>query len=330
MKKISLLFVGFLLVLFLGGCAAGAPIVPFVSDLPWGTPDLINERFEYSVSITGATTIADVSPELATGHFYQTLQGEGHRLDNQFRVTTELVINWNDHAQNAESRNLTDTITSTVVFSRTGLLPISSEKNVDLAPRFTSDNQFMPNHSYHFTADYVQNTSSIRFGKDRYGNWLAAARTIPIERGAVYDNEQLFFLLRAFNNMQQGTAINLLVNNVAENYVRNSHAPLSLNASVATQMVTRRVDALRPFTAYYSSAEPLYIDCLVVNLWLNETPSGPPHTFFITEPGREFYRRGSAIRTTLLVVGYQYNVYNIDRSLRYSINYTLTYYNSNF
>jgi len=320
MKKLFAAVCCILMLFSSAACAGGQATAPFDTERPWGTPTNAFEQCSYTLQIFERVRVdgawAD-GQELATGGFTQTLNASGAGKDGLASVASELSVSWKDLPECAENRGKTDLMESAVVFSAASMAPVSSQKTMTLDVRADADGASY-NHSYDYSADYAALTSHIKFGKNASGDY-SDPKTIAIPSGTKYDNEQLFYLLRAHRNLKPGAGVAFNVNNVADNYIRDNNNLAPMTASASSETVKKELGAF--MLDYAESAE---IECMLVLLSLSGTDSGPAHRFYIAEPGIRFGKGN--IKTAKIIVGYEYTLYTSAGTEQFRYVYTLTGY----
>jgi len=348
MKKLAILLTVIIVVtvttLGFTACGGGSEFrEPLVPQAPWGIADNIFEQSDFRVHVYGPGSLNPDSethaPLLARGALTQTLEGVGSGIHNRITVQTEFSMDWESEVENPSiNAGAHDEISSSVTFMRTGMRPVASSRVATTTNRYDASGTFLHNNSYEFNVQYVAENqvargSSIRVGKDANGAWLNDARNVAVRSGTLFCNEQLFFLLRAFNNINPGgRSVNIPTNNMVENYIRHDNRPISLNAEATA---TGRL-AVDDFILEFMDEENAYmddesgnvmVDSMMVTLALNETPAGPIHRFWISN-GVTFSREGSLVTTSRLILRYEYQVFDIYGRLQYQIVYTLIGYDS--
>ncbi|MCL2061596.1 MAG: hypothetical protein FWH03_03120 [Firmicutes bacterium] len=347
MKKIVLVVISVMLALAASGCGGGAAAEPFDREKPWGTPSNAYERKEYTVEVFQQVKAEDGSYKnadepLASGQMTHILSTSGAAGANRAAVSTDFSISWQDTEGAGVNRGKSDTIISSVLFNTGNLAPVSSEKTVNLASRTV--NGAARNDSYFAAANYSTHKSTVRFGKENESaEGYLAEREFSIE-GGLFDNEQLWYVLRAFRNMQLGAQMSFSLNNPVNQYAQwaagEKYGALPMVAAVATAHEKIKLGA---FIDEYlpepeeddveteddgeevEAADPREILCLVVGLSIQAEQSGPPHVFYITDPSVQFNR---SYNTSKLIVKYEYIVYDSNRNPELRYVYTLSDYST--
>ena len=168
------------------GESCTAAQLSFGAKMPWDMPRLY-EKSVYSVEEYTMTEINGMSvkdKQLSSGTLTFTLE-EAESGCASLTMRTE--ITYFDIEENGSDRGLTDIYSSNVVFDKLTLAPRSAAKSAALAKRSDKDDM-----SYSLTVDYGANSETLTFaGKEQQ------TRTIDLN-GQYFDNEQLFYLMRAF------------------------------------------------------------------------------------------------------------------------------------
>ena len=321
MKKIFAVILCIFILVLGSACTGSAVTDPFDTEPPWGTPTNAYEKCTYGIEVFRADDSDNTV--LADGTFTQTLSASGEGINNRVAVDSALNVVWKELDAGNINKGKTDEMNSTVLFKRTGMTPVSSKKTMVMEPRTDTDGKIY-NHSYEYTVNYENLTGEIKFNNDTSGTGIET-KTYSIKSGTNYDNEQLFYLLRSFKNLNIDAPVTFSLNNIAENFIRGNNAPFSLTASTVRESEKTLGDFIDFADDYINNYEkPEVSDVLRVSLRLNDKNPGPMHTFYMAAPSLKFGKGN--LKTTKLIVGYEYTVFDAKNACTYRYVYTLTDY----
>lgn len=202
MKKI----ISLLLCVSLLGLTACSNQVVHTADMdevkPWDTVTKY-ERCEYKVERyrmkrSGKATVTDGDP-IAVGSYVTTVKIN----DDSTRVTNQFTLTYAEDDRAGASQGLTDTTESDCEFASTGGFPTYSYRKTTLAPRAGEQR----NNSYEIFANYRTTPFEVH-GRSIDANvtkmlWHDTESSLSIQtEGQVFDNEQLYYMLRAFKNIR--------------------------------------------------------------------------------------------------------------------------------
>lgn len=245
-------------------CAAAQ--LTFGAKMPWDMPRLY-EKCVYSVEEYTMMEINGLSTrdkQLSSGTLEFTLE-EADNGNASLDMRTE--ITYFDIEENGSDRGLTDVYTSNVVFDKLTLAPRSSAKSAAIAKRSDRDDK-----SFSLTVDYGANTETLTFAGGE-----PQTRTIDL-KGQYFDNEQLFFLMRAFPNLTTSGSQSFTLH-VPLDAFSYSHPAYGMIMSVGKDAQAVRLEKWKGESDYsMEKAEDgtLAPQCYSVSVSINGANSGTP------------------------------------------------------
>lgn len=294
-RKIALLLA--ILSLALTACRNTLVHMPTLDDtLPWDTAtDYEKSTFtveRYKMKRDGKNTVRDGAP-IAVGEYVTEIDinGTDTTVKNAFTLTYSA-----DEASTASKAGMTDSFQSECVFATTSGYPAYSYRNFTLAPR---ENLKDKSHTIiaNYKADEAYGLQATTSSIDMYGE----AKTLALKAsGQLYDNEQLYVMLRAFSNVKtEGSETFQLVNlfDAHNNGAFGTHA-MSLSIAktkealflderfLAFDTVTQNDKGEDLHTINRSETDGVVkarIDCLVGTLSKTGDKSGPAQTVYFAD-----------------------------------------------
>ena len=264
------------------GCG-GVTVDPIVTKKPWSNNNNY-EYIEYSVQRyytettddgeayklggveaegTYSTTMYTIASNIYEWSKWDSLLVSNARLGGYFKdnlatggklVSTPgayglLVTDYSlTYADGSDYAGKTDSIYSVVLFEYGSLEPVYSEK---IAAYSTSDN------SYTAVADYVEGRNILTAeGQDAVETKITAS-------GSVYDNELLYYLLRASSSMSLGGSGTFTMHNAVYGGLNGAQSERSMGFSVASASAT--IEGLDPddewlVPTYFDDGDVTYYD----------------------------------------------------------------------
>ncbi|MCL2797853.1 MAG: hypothetical protein FWD58_07360 [Firmicutes bacterium] len=374
-KKLTITAICIALLFSLAACAGGAAATPFSSEKPWGMfATYAYERCEYSVKVYARAKVDGKWTDgglLTTedSRFCQTLNASGTGKNAVATVDSTLLIEWLDNAAAAENAGKADKVSSTVTFSTVTMAPVNSQKTAEFATRKDADGKDY-NNSYTLAVDYDKLAGQIEFTQKKDADATKShpvKKDIPIKPGAKFDNEQLFYLLRAYKSLVPGGSASFNVANPVENYARADSGLFSMSAtahepsnayrylpvgdyfkdfiydvdvggtpipSLALETEPKAEDPPKNkiWGDYALEGDAFAVKCMPVLLRLSETEPGPAHIIHFTDPGLMFKTGADGIATSKLIVRYEYTVYDLSNGAtgdeQFRYEYTLIDYST--
>lgn len=263
--------------LMFGGCGPTASAV-LDAPMPWDMPTLY-EHLEFKTEKWLMTAEEGVSVKdklLAEGVLSFTLQ---EHENNQAKLTMTTTLGYNGEEANGLDKNKTDSAESEVIFSKTNLLPVSSKKTVIQETRTGKENN-----SYTLSVSYADNASTFQWTK-RDGEPLSGAVNAS---GQVFDNEQLFFAIRAFAAVVEKGGQSFLLYTPADAFIYNRGGVRTMRMSTASEKSKMSLDKYVGEKSYgLEKNEGGYYEteCFPVAVSLDEDKSGPPiNVYFSAVP----------------------------------------------
>lgn len=268
MKKKSLCLIVatlFLSVLVASCDACGSAGAAFAAKKPWDDLVRLYERCEYDIaeySVKEESGESGGDKKLAEGKLVLTLSDglEGHAVLDMRAEMTYL-----DVEENGSDRGLTDVLESKVTFDKVTMIPVSSVKTATLADRLNAIND-----SYSLDVDYANDVEKLTFRGE------TKERATGTRRQA-FDNEQLFYLVRAFAalGLSGSQSFPVHVGLDAFNYDIASYT-MTMSVNSAPQKV--KLDGWKNENVYGLETEDSrpVADCYNVSIAINSSASGTP------------------------------------------------------
>lgn len=312
MKKF--LYVIFALISALSLCACSGNVAPVSVDNPppWSgaNTESAYEKTVYSIKKTDNET----NEVIAEGSLTYVLEFDHKGENNNFnysRLTMDMSITYNDKAPESD-RGKTDTLSSKVIFQSDALVPQYSEKTVSLALR-----EGVADHSYTLKNDYSAQKSELT---------MAGKETSVLDFSGksfvnVYDNEMLYYTVRAFSDIKAGGGNTFTLANFFDMHVKNKFSTYSMRFACGEEGSEQTV--YLPFKGTYLDDQGS-ATVLKVSVSINESLSGPPtELYFSMTP----FKTGENTSTKKVLVSFKTFEYNLSNSnLRYTTEYNLTDY----
>ena len=333
MKKIA----AFLLAVALLGLTACGGTVVHQPDLeetkPWDTTTKYEksvykiERFK--MKREGKNTVPDGDP-IATGTYTTEIEitsADETKVKNSFSLT------YADDERAGADRGKTDTIESECVFGTIGAYPSYSYRNAVLAPRDGESK----NNSHTITANYKNEEKDGLAGLTSKIAWHGEEKTIRLKSGGqVYDNEQLFYMLRAFKKTKPEGSESFRLSNLFDAHNAGAYSAYNMSFSVAKEKETLFVD--ESFTRFSTQTQNdkgetlesigsdgnghAKVECVKGTLSINATNPGPPETVYISNVPFRIDDNNKTSKVIMKIVRKQYS----GAEETYNIVYTLESY----
>ena len=239
-------------------------------------------------------------------------QGYSIRMcDTDHEVNRIGRITYNDKAPETD-RGKTDTLSSKVIFQSDALVPQYSEKTVSLALR-----EGVADHSYTLKNDYSAQKSELT---------MAGKETSVLDFSGksfvnVYDNEMLYYTVRAFSDIKAGGGNTFTLANFFDMHVKNKFSTYSMRFACGEEGSEQTV--YLPFKGTYLDDQGS-ATVLKVSVSINESLSGPPtELYFSMTP----FKTGENTSTKKVLVSFKTFEYNLSNSnLKYTTEYNITDY----
>ena len=220
--------------------------------------------------------------------------------------------------------DITDTITSKAVFDNKSVYTVYSEKTVDL--------QSDKSKSYKFTCDYLNdNKVTYYIGGSETPVTLSTESMLSAYSGAVYDNESLYYVARAFNADSQQMG-NFALTNLYDCYLSSNVNAYKIYYRTETDLYLTNddfKDGKLSLWGYNNGKLPTY----QVNLSIDDELSGPPVKLWYTDPDVTF--KGNDFANTEIsgnkkvLVKIMTTSYNVSTGATdYTTTYTLSEYDT--
>lgn len=271
MKKKLVAIVVFLVaaLLSLSGCetVTEAKIVP---SKPWNMPTILEEstfKIEKYLMKKSESTIKDTL--LLSGEMTYRLEAESK---SRLKLTMSSVVAFSDIDANGIDRGKTDKARSVVTFDAVSLTPVLSEKTVELDKRYTASGALAENNSYSLSVSYPEDKAKI--------TWTEKAKTEEKTlglSGQVFDNEQLFTALRAFDSLAQSNTQSFYLC-VGVDVFAYGISRYTMMAAVAENLDEITLENWKGKSDYgftQSDNGGLKVPCLMLTLRINGEKPGP-------------------------------------------------------
>jgi len=311
MKKILALLLTF--VLFLTACTGSHPLTAFDTYSPWTHGETLVYAVEhYSVAVQNGVDVEDSKLVLATGRQTVTTLREGQ----YYIITTEWYL---DFECADDGITVRDEITTFIRMSDIGrrFHPVESRREV-IVRRKTDGNNFLrgdinPNLSHTIETNY---SALISIFTPHGGT----AQSQNIRRGSdvFFDNESLFFIVRAFDTLG-GQIQRFNLNNMFD-FHRNSIIAHPMVVTPMTENQSRTIINSDNFVA--TEHTPIHnnqISTHAVRIGIDGSRSGQPiHAWYAIN---DYYYDGNTARK-LLVEYMTYTVIfatNVQTRIRYRL-----------
>lgn len=222
MKKILLCISLSVILVALSACGGGTisyPTVDTPAELPWrATAKSAND--EYTVYDVTKYYGGDLKKPLTTSDSllsFHVSVAVNETSDLMCTLDTTLKMVYNDDELNGANKGKTDVITSKAIFRADDLTAVYTQKTANL--------QTTPSLNYSFEADYAA-------GKATMGE-----KEISIPKGTYYDNEYLYYYVRALKSLGENMNETLHIVNWYESFLANELKTYSLTTSSAPNSV---------------------------------------------------------------------------------------------
>lgn len=210
---------------------------------------------------------------LGTGSLTLTLS-----KSNELSTSTLTYYNLKSELLFTHNNGNVDSIVSNAIFESQSVYCVYSDKTVVL--------QSNPQKNYAFVCDYKGQNKVVTYtvGENQEESTLSTYNLLSAHSGAVYDNETLYYLARAFNANSQQYG-NFALTNLYDCYLVNN---------VNTYSVYYRTSldkSLTDFTQTQLSAwgvSTTFLPTYQVSLSINGDMSGPPVELWYTDPDITF------------------------------------------
>lgn len=263
--------------LMFGGCGSAVSAV-LDSYMPWDMPT-IYEYSEFKTEKWLMKTEDGISVKdrlLAEGTLTFTLQ---ESENGQIKLSTAAQIVYNGDEANGIDKDKTDSAESEVIFSKTNLLPVSSKKTVTMQTRVGRENN-----SYTLSVSYPNNTSTFQWTKRESEPLDGAVNS----SGQVFDNEQLFFAVRAFSAIVEKGSQSFKLYTPADAFIYNRGGVRTMRVTVASDRSKISLDKYTGEKQYgldRNEGGYLETECYPTQIALDEDKSGPPiNVYYSAKP----------------------------------------------
>ncbi len=349
-KRLFSILIALISVFSFVACSKAELSVSFDDEkLPWeiagGYEKCSYEVKKYARALQGDNYIDKT--EVASGTFTQELSTESGITT----LTSLLTITYADtDAANSSvasgnlviNRNKTDQIFTVVTFNE-GLSPLSSIKEVVCEQR-EGENQPL---AFRSAINYEANEKTFTFPHSAQEITVPANRmsitygdktkTYKAQGGNRYDNEQLFYVVRAMKNLKAKGSQSFYLSNPFDSYVNSKATVYTMNMTGAEKTVSIKLPTV--FNSYSiikndKNNTPLApneqgdreIPCVNASIAISSNTSGPAIRLYYTDPSYSFFATAqSAAKTNKIlmrIVQTEYDYLNAKEAFRTEYNLT--------
>ncbi len=350
------------------GCSSSDIKVSFDSEKPWGFYEVSTYKIE-RIYVGGKEPLV-----VAEGEYVSTLTSDGTNTTvvNEFSMTygdLPEAVDIDEHGKLRLNKGLTDSYRGEVTFDNETLTPISAGRVQQVAQRplnddplpekqYDSDDKsiFAPYHysltnavndtyadprSYGYKADYtantcVYNTTAGTTSKDKKTrSYKNVTENIKMKDHTRYDNEQLYYLVRALQNVKTEGAATFYLTSAQDSYAQNGYIRHTMSMSCKKSAVRTEL-CLSPSEFTLSSAEgPFDVDeqtgkyvmpCIDVEVSISASKPGPPLRMKILDPSITVTQKNGAAARKLITemssIEYAYSAREAYKTVLTLVNFT--------
>lgn len=327
-KRLAYILLAFIAVFTAVGCDACNPVVSAVLDdkVPWNMPTLYEKSvFTAEKYLMKSEDKVSVKDKLLSSGRVEFLLEEAGSVNGIpcAKLSMNMEITYNDDSENGADKSLTDKMSSEVVFQKVSLSPVSSVKTADLAIRKKADGSAEINDSYTVSTDYSEGVSKFVWTK-RDGE---SQRSMNVKfSGQVFDNEQLYYAVRAFSALKVSQTQTFKLYNAFDSFMTNQTANYTMTLHVAADTADRLLTGWENENNYGFGSEAdstPKVECMTATLTKSDAKSGPAFTaYFSAVP----FKITENIETSKVMTGFEQTEYNDDYSKSYKTFYSLVDY----
>lgn len=316
MKKIGCILLSALLFAMVG-CGAPPPTIELDGVKPWETAAMYEKTVyridRYRMIKVGKETVRDGEP-IATGTVEMVLrQGTASAGESAvMEVATDYTLTYVDDERAGIDRGKTDEIETLVTFRKTGMVPLTSYRDVRIAVR-----EDQTDLSYTVSADYAAGTAERRLpGK-------AEPDTLSMKNeGTVFDNEQLFYVTRAFKGLEAGASVSFSMVNLHDCF-QVGYQTYAMSVSCAAEKETLYIGEWATALGLESDGNGhAKVECLKGTIGKTGNLPGPPMTVYYSN---QKFSVG-ADQTAKVIVSIINREYNASAVESFNTVYTLSDY----
>ncbi len=313
MKKFLSIILTIISIFVFTACNTEAPHTDPAYPAPWAT-DTVNahlayEKCTYAIEKTNKMT----GEVVATGEVIYELSPAGVSGETPLsRIDMTMSLTFNDKAAQSD-RGKTDTIVTEAIFSAKSLTPFSSKRTVTLENRDELDN-----FGYTLVNDYVAGTSTVT-----YHDGKTATHTINFNGQnlvGVMDNEVMFYYVRAYPSITNGTYGNFKLADFYDMHPRGSFSPVQMSFSCNAEGEDESI-LLSGLENYLSDNS---VNTLRASVGKNTDLSGPSIQLYMSKTP---FTISEGVVTKNVIVRIRTVEYNIAQAtIQYQTDYTLCGY----
>lgn len=289
--------------LSLAACGGTVAHVANIEDKkPWAATGTGSyEKCVYDIERRDITRSGD-DQIIATGTYTTEVEVES---DERTVVSASFTLTYVDDERAGSSRGLTDTYVAACAFATTGAHPIYSYRAMTLAPRADETR----NNSYTIVANYASAEAAVPApsgdvtlpARTSRITWHGESADLAIDAsGQVFDNEQLYYILRAFTNIDEEKSETFRLSNLFDAHNAGSFSAHDMSVSVAENRETLFVspDFIEYSTTSYNdrgeAVESIELDgnednprakldCLVGTVGMTSSNPGPSQMVYFSD-----------------------------------------------
>ena len=186
-----------------------------------------------------------------------------------------------------QEQNYNDSISSEVIFTSDGLTPIWMHKKAVITERkgYQPDSYELEacyDESYSYQSRFEYNGKQAHFAAPSFDEGNIS--DIDLKEGSYYDNEQLFYVIRAMSDLKTGAAMNMYLTNIYEIFNQNKFFTYLINVACGSDTVSLKTNDK---IASLFNPDDLVdmdggkgVDCLLVNAYINGKDRGVPFVLY--------------------------------------------------
>lgn len=279
MKRFSAFLIAVVTVLSLTACN-GTPLATIKGQKPWDIGSTrIYERSDYSVTrYDGNENVIGKGKMYFILETETEIETEGERNDDLLKLRMHFEADIDQIGK--------DSIDSEVIFFESSLTPVWTHKKAQMAPRAgTEDESFELEICYnpnYYRSDFREKYDSAKayFSRPVF-NDQNEVLSLPVKSGNYFDNEELFFLIRAMQDLKTGSSLAVNISNGFDIFDADNFFTYLINIVCASNTVNLKMNEL--ITSMFNE-EALVIDdeenklvpCILANAYINGKNRGTP------------------------------------------------------
>lgn len=316
MKKILSFFIAAALLFSVTACGQAPVTIELDTIKPWET-ETMYEKATYKIERfrmvrQGKETVRDGDP-IAEGEVVMEIKEGTAAADENavMEIKTTYTVTYEDSERAGADRGLTDTITSTATFRKTGLAPVRSERTAVIAKREGRDDL-----SYHVTADYTKSEAVM--------DWNERTDNLTMKlSGTIFDNEQLYYVTRAFKSLAPSSSVSFTLLNLHDSFL-NGFQTYPMSVSCAEEKETLYIDDWATKFGLESDGNGhAKVECMKATIGKTGTLPGPAQTVYYANQAFKIDDRNSTAKVIVHILLREYDMNAVES---FNTGYTLTGY----